>query len=105
MRAHLRSVRSSADLRSSRQHSHCSPLRYSTMRMAQKLGVAAILCLSITMIAMVSHSPPVGSVATTKLSNLGTSPVWGTYWQIAEACVGGDHGLGHLYTFSIHQTA
>ncbi|OCL07968.1 hypothetical protein AOQ84DRAFT_294085 [Glonium stellatum] len=61
-------------------------LSKSRMRTAQKFGLAAILCLSIVMI-VVALIRLIGSVADTRRSNKGTSPVWGTFWEIMEACI------------------
>lgn len=54
--------------------------------MAQKLSYAAFLCLSIVMIVL-ALVRLIGSVATTKTTNRGTSPIWGTFWGMLEACI------------------
>ncbi|KAF2656386.1 hypothetical protein K491DRAFT_678146 [Lophiostoma macrostomum CBS 122681] len=62
-------------------------LSKSTMRMKQKVGLMALLSLSVVMIAM-TLTRVIGLLATTHSTNKsGSSPVWGFFWAFVEPCV------------------
>ncbi|ROW09337.1 hypothetical protein VPNG_05787 [Cytospora leucostoma] len=61
-------------------------LSRSLMSISQKVSYSGILCLSVFMI-VAALIRLIGSVATTHKTNHGTAPIWGTFWEIIEACV------------------
>lgn len=56
------------------------------MTTSQKISYAGIMCLSVFMI-IAALIRLIGSVATTHETNKGTAPVWGTFWELLEACI------------------
>lgn len=56
------------------------------MPLARKLSLAAMLCLSIAMIA-VALVRLIGTVATTKADSLAAAPTWAWYWAVVESCI------------------
>ncbi|ROW01344.1 hypothetical protein VMCG_05887 [Cytospora schulzeri] len=61
-------------------------LSRSLMSTWQKISYSGILCLSVVMIIM-ALIRLVGSVVTTHKTNRGTAPIWGTFWEMLEACL------------------
>lgn len=61
-------------------------LSRSLMSTSQKISYAGIMCLSVFMI-ITALIRLIGSVATTHKTNQGTAPIWGTFWEIIEACI------------------
>lgn len=56
------------------------------MSSAQKLSYAGFLCLSVVMVIM-ALIRLIGTLITTKPTNRGSSPIWGTFWEMMEACI------------------
>ncbi|KAI0425061.1 hypothetical protein F5Y09DRAFT_322637 [Xylaria sp. FL1042] len=61
-------------------------LNRSMMPFARKLSVAAMLCLSVAMIA-IALIRLVGTIVDTRPDGDGSAPAWSTYWSLIEACV------------------
>lgn len=56
------------------------------MSTSRKLSLAAVLCLSIVMIAM-ALIRLIGTIFDMRSDSEGTAPVWATYWMMVEGCV------------------
>lgn len=61
-------------------------LSRSLMSSAQKFSYAGFLCLSVVMVIM-ALIRLIGTLITTKPTNRGSSPIWGTFWEMMEACI------------------
>lgn len=56
------------------------------MSLWQKVSYGGVLCLSVAMICM-AIIRMIGVLATMHRNNIGTSPIWATFWEVIEGCV------------------
>lgn len=61
-------------------------LSQSLMSRSQKLSYAGFLCLSVVMV-IIALIRLIGTLATTRDTNKGSAPIWGTFWEMVEACI------------------